>query len=108
MTDKKYTTLERWHEYIECHDPNYEHLKAHKKSIGDTRQSSKRTVLWSSVSLFYICGDITIGTNGNQQDTDSETVVWGIPFIGITEMTFMSFIFIVTLYFFAKKWYFPS
>ena len=102
MADKKPKLLERWHEYIEFHDPKYRCLKTHKKSIGDTRQSSKRTVLWSSVSLFYIYGDITIGTNGNQQDTGSEAVVWGIPFIGITEMTFVSFVFIITLYFFAK------
>ena len=102
MTDKKSTMLERWHEYIELHDPKYWHLKTHKKSIGDTRQSSKRTVLWSSASLFYIYGDITIGTNGSQQDTGSEAVVWGIPFIGITEMTFESLIFIMTLYFFVK------
>ena len=103
MTDRNSPILERWRNYIRDHDPEYECMKHHKKSIINTRPQSRLSVFWSFVSLFYIYGDISIGIRDNQTDTVSEVVVWGIPFVGITETTFLSIVFIMTLYYSLKS-----
>ena len=103
MAGKNPSMLERWRNYIKDHDSEYECMKHHKKSIISTRPQSRLAVFWSFVSLFYIYGDISIGIRDNQTDTVSEVVVWGIPFVGITETTFLSIVFIMTLYYSLKS-----
>ena len=98
MVGRNPSMLERWRNYIQDHDPEYECMKHHKKSIISSRPRSRLAVFWSFVSLFYIYGDISIGNREYQNDTVNEVVVWGIPFVGITETTFLSIVFIMTLY----------
>ena len=102
MADRKPTMLERWRNNIQDQDPQYKCMKYHKKSIANSRPQSRLVIFWSFVSLFYIYGDISIGTRGNQNNSVNEVVVWGIPFFGITEITFLQFISIVTLYYLFK------
>ena len=102
MADRNPTMLERWRNDIQEHDPEYECMKHHKKSIANTRPKPRLIVFWSFVSLFYVYGDISIGNRGNQDNSVNEVVVWGVPFIGIAETTVLSFVFILILYHFLK------
>ena len=102
MADGDPTMLVRWRNDIQDRDPEYHCMKHHKKSVVYVHPQSRLIILWSFVSLFYIYGDISIGIREDQHNSANEVVVWGIPFVGITETTFIYFIFIMTIYFFMK------
>lgn len=89
----------RWRDEIKRRDPSYSCIKHHKKNIGSARRSGRLVVFWSFVSVFYIYGDISIGIQDPQKNLNEEVIVWGIPFLGVTEKTFLSFLCILVLYY---------
>lgn len=83
----------------ETQDPSYSSMKYHRKNIGSARRSGRLVVFWSFVSLFYIYGETGIGIRDMHKSLNEEVIVWGIPFLGVTETTFLSFLCILLLYY---------
>ena len=68
----------------------------------------KAAILWSSISLLYIYGDIHINiTNINETAADGNGVMtpWGVSIIGITEYKFFVFLLIITFYYSVRFWF---
>ena len=98
MANENSSLRQRWRNEIESCDPNHLVLKNHRKEIESVYQSARRTMFWSFVSLFYIFGNMHIGVREAYQNAGGEMIVWGIPILGISEKTFLSFLLIMTLY----------
>ena len=66
------------------------------------RRTRRITVFWSSVSIFYIHGDLHLNIATTAEAVNGTATPWGIPIAGITEAKFLVVLSILTLYFITK------
>ena len=79
-------------------------IEIYKIHVNDerNRRTRKLTILWSSVSIFYILGDLHLNVTNTGNEDEGNAIAWGIPITGITEEKLLIFLFIISLYFLAK------
>ena len=79
-------------------------IEMYKKHMDDepNRRTRKFTILWSSISIFYILGDLHLNVADTGNEEKGNAIAWGIPITGITEDKLLIFLLIMSLYFLAK------
>lgn len=70
-------------------------LRNYKSAIESLRPVKRTMLLWSVVSLVYVCGDLEIKS--------SDVGLWGVQITGITDQELTIFLLLATSYY-AIKW----